>query len=407
MKYKNESLRVDKIVSIIKLGQQPSKNGPPLPYRHFGGGPNSLLIEGNEALTIYENEIEALFNSNKEIPATYTFTKFETEVCNLLKILKRENRNCQPENIKMLFDQLLAVEIQEYEILNEVWGAQLQESKIQFGDFTIYHFFRSNKELTEKYPELKNTIFTDHLKSNYLIGITIKARHQEKATEKAHEYFATFENAFNYMLADLRHNHQLSILTAPNQSTMDSIVCNKETMGKATKFVGRFSNIDLEHDVFTDSLQGNNLVWSLITKIEKSDVEKRLLNSIEWIGKATIEKEKPKALVQFVFAIEGLLHYNEGGFITPSIVSQLSDWLAFIIEDDMEQRKKISSYFKELYKKRSAIAHGASKIIDEADLHLALQISKLMIISFLTHEPLKNLKTISELNSYMTDLKFK
>ncbi|MGN6618300.1 MAG: hypothetical protein ACTHJ5_14090, partial [Ilyomonas sp.] len=122
---------------------------------------------------------------------------------------------------------------------------------------------------------------------------------------------------------------------------------------------------------------------------------------------ALMEKDNAKSLFQFVIAIEGMLQIQEKAFVTPSIVSQISESLAFIIEDDLEKRKAISKYFKDLYQKRSAIAHGGVKIIGKEDLKLALTICKQMIFSLTCIKPFNTFSNIQQLNDFLNDLKFK
>jgi hypothetical protein len=81
--------------------------------------------------------------------------------------------------------------------------------------------------------------------------------------------------------------------------------------------------------------------------------------------------------------------------------------MAFIISDDKNERIKIVKLFKDIYQKRSAITHGGIKIINIEDISISLQLSKLMIISFLTNKPFCEMKNMEELNKHLINLKFK
>jgi hypothetical protein len=406
MKYDKHINIINELTDIAEIILRPFDN-PREPYKSFGLGNSNITFRGFDKVDKYQDGLESIFNSNKEISETWTLKKFETDFVNLIRILKNENRLCNTADIETLFDKFAKVEIQESEILYELYGAEMNLPKLALGDFTIYDFDLSISELTKRFPYLVHQdIYFSNRKSKYLVGIKVKARDNDKAVEIANSLCESFENIFSYMIADLKHERTIGIFNFRGWRTTSIVVCNQNSMG----FQGK-NNIVLPVNIadpfFTDPSQGNDKLWTLITKTQKTEIEKRLLNAIEWIGKAVYDFDLSKSLVQFVFAIEGMLQQNEKTIITPSIVSQLSDWLAFIINDDLEQRKKISKYFKDIYQKRSAIAHGAAKTIDIQDLAMALQISKLMIIAFLTHKPFCDIKTMDELNKCMTDLKFK
>ena len=385
--------------------------GPPdhskEPYKSFGIDKYNITFLGFDKLEKFQIGLETMFISNKEISETWPLKKFETEFVNLIRQLKNEKRPCESKDVELLFEKFTKSDVQESEILYELYGATMNLPKLILGDFTIYDFDLSITELTERFPYLvHHDLYFSDRKSKYLLGIKVKARDNDKAVEIANKLCEIFENVFSYMIADLKHERTVGVFNFRGWRTTKIVVCNNDSMG----FQGKnsiFLPVNIDDPFFTDTSQGNDKVWFLITKPQKTEIEKRLLNAIEWIGKAIYDIDLSKSLVQFVFAIEGMLQQNEKAVITPSIVSQLSDWLAFIINDNLEQRKKISKYFKDIYQKRSAIAHGAAKTIDIQDLVMALQISKLMTIAFLTNKPFCDIKTMEELNKYITDLKFK
>lgn len=406
MKHVKHINTINELTDIAEIILRPIDNSPE-PYKSFGIDKYNITFLGFEKLEKFQKGLENIFSSNKDISETWTLKKFENELVNLIRVLKNEKRLCNPIDIETLFDNFTKVEIQESEILYELYGAEMNLPKLVLGDFIIYNFDLSINELTERFPYLVHQdLYFSHRKSKYLVGVKVKARDNDKAVEIANKLCETFENVFSYMIADLKHERTVGIFNFRGWQTTSIVVCNPNSMGKQMKN-SIFLPVNIADPFFTDASQGNDKIWVLITKTQKTEIEKRLLNAIEWIGKAVYDIDLSKSLVQFVFAIEGMLQQNEKAIITPSIVSQLSDWLAFIINDDLEQRKKISKYFKDIYQKRSAIAHGAIKTIDIQDLGIALQISKLMIITFLTNKPFCDIKTMDELNKHITDLKFK
>lgn len=377
------------------------------PSKSFGLGESNISFTGLEAVSQYQEGLEKLYSSKTEIEQTISIKEFEKSLIVLMRTLRDKKNQCSSDDIDSFFKNLLALEKNEYEILYELYGAEMNGDILNLGEFTVFNLSHSNEKLVEKYPPLINRdLYFTHSKSNIYLGIRVTARENSKAVEISDELLETFENVMNYMIADLKHQRCVGNINFRGWKSIQRIICGNSSMG-----INSSSDISLpvniEDPFFKDGSQGNDNIWFLITKQNKTELEKRLLQSIEWIGKAIHDKDKSKALVQFVFAIEGMLKYDEKSLITPSIVSQLSDWLAFIIQDDYIKRKEIANYFKAIYKKRSAIVHGGSKTIDIEDLRIALQISKLMIISFLKTKPFCDFTSMQEVNDYITELKFK
>lgn len=406
MKYQKEVSKIDELVSICEVIPNSFSDGGQ-PCRSFGMGSSNISFVGFEKLEVFQGHLEHLYTLNKELSETWTLKKFETELATLIRRLKNESKKCETKDIEELFVSFLTPEIYESEILYELYGAELDEPKLSLGDFTVYNFDLSISELTEKYPHLaQSDIYFSHRKSQLLLGIHTKARENAKAVEIADKLVETFENVFSYMICDLKHERSVGIFNFRGWQTKTAVVCNNKSMG----YHGRsriFIPVNISDPFYLNPSQGNDILWKLITKSSKTEIEKRILNAVEWIGKAVYDLDISKSLVQFVFAIEGMLQLNEKAFVTPSIVSQLSDSLAFIIQDNLEERKSIAKYFKDIYQKRSAIAHGASKTIDSEDLHLALEIAKRMVISFLTKKPFDEMKSMDDLSKHLIDLKFK
>jgi hypothetical protein len=369
-------------------------------------GESNVSFIGYENIATYQKCLEEFYKIDKSIYNTITLKTFEISLIQLVRVLRNEKRKTKKEDFQKLFADLKKIEIIESEVLYELYGCHMSKDIIQLGDFIIYNYAKSSELIEQKYPYLSNKeLFFDRRKSDIFLSVKVKARENPKATELADELVKIFENVFSYMIADFEHQRSVGVFNYRKWNNTSRIICNESNLGfSGTNNVVLPVNID--DKFFIDEEQGNNIVWKLITKDNKNEIEKRLVQAIEWIGKGVYDKDNSKSLVQLVFAIEGMLQYNEKAIITPSIVSQISDWLAFIIQDNPTKRKEIVKFFKQTYRKRSAIVHGGSKVVDFDDLRIAFQISKLMVISFLVHKPFCELQTMQQLNEYINDLKF-
>lgn len=407
MKYTNEAKLINELITISQVVYQNQQNDKF--SESFGFDEENISFLGLINISKYKLSIEKLYTSNKSICETFSFFKFQDRIIELIRTLKVEKTQCKAENLNEIIDDIIRIEIIEHEIFYPFYGAQMNSDLLKFGDFTIYDKQKCKELLNEKSFTINDKdLYFELIKSDLLISIKIKARESDKAFEIADKYCMSFENVFSYVLGDLSNDKRIGIFNFRGFSTMGKIISSNLGIGfngKSDVILG----LNLDHNYlsyFNNKELGNDEVWFLITKKDKSEIEKRLLNAIEWVGKAINDRDNSKSLIQFVFAIEGMLQYDEKIFINQSIVSQLADSLAFIITDEKEERKKMSRKFKDIYKKRSSIAHGSNAKIDFEDLEEVFEITKNMIISFLIKSPFKEMKTMESLNTHIINLKF-
>lgn len=365
------------------------------------------IAEEKDAIE-YQKALTFLFEANKEVSNTYSIRSFEDCIINIIRDSLSENTICKEDDIKDLYKTVLAKPITDLEIIYILKGVKVNEAKSALGDFTIYKYPDCIELLTEKYPTFwQHNTFLNDKNPETLLGIKVKARENNKIVEIADSLVKTFENTLNYEIADLTHRRSIGIFTYRPWSNVPRITCYEN------KGIGYYGSnipslpITLLLSTSEEIPSERKILFELITKVNKTEIERRVLNAVEWAGKACIDLDNSKALMQFVFALESLLQYNEGSFIVPSIISQMSDWSAFIISDDASERKEIAGHFKHIYNKRSAIAHGGKTNIEIGDLVIAARLVKRIVRTFLCTEPYCKMKTMNEVRNHIETLKFK
>lgn len=405
MKYQKLKFKLDELVLVTENLQDPMRHEHPIKF--FGFGDNNISYLGLENIDKFNKTIDAFFCFHKEITDTWTFYSFEKRFTILLTSQVKEKRDATENEIEEFFASFLNEELQQSEVLYDLYGARSNKALLEFGGFNVYNLALLPKHLEDKYPyldEYKYLLQTQ--KSRIVLGINVSARENSKAVEKADKLCTSFENALSYMLADFEHKNIVRVFNFQGNSALDVNIMGKIFPGHISR-KKVFFPVDLDNSYFIDSDRGHRKIWGLITKSDKTEMEKRLLESIEWVGKAVYNDDLAMALVQLVISVETMLKFDENAFVSGSIVSQLSEWLAFILHDKTEERKKVSKYFKELYRDRSAITHGGSKSLNIQDLQVGCQICKQMVTSFLVTQPFCDMKTIKDLSEYMTELKFR
>ena len=116
--------------------------------------------------------------------------------------------------------------------------------------------------------------------------------------------------------------------------------------------------IMIDNDWFSNVESGNKRIWEIFVKENKTELEQRIFNSINWVGKAFGESDERISLLEIAFAFESLFQGNTKEIISPSIVASISEYYAFINGDSTEKRIELEKEFKQFYSERSGLAHG-------------------------------------------------
>jgi len=402
MNLKDTKAIVDNLISISV--HIPNNKTSVRPYKMIGMGASNISYLG-ENVEIFDAACQTIYQINKEIYSTISFKKLEESLIVLIRRLKQEEKKCEEADLTELINKILNIPVVESEALYEIYGLTLDEPSLTLGAYTIYNYQKSRDQLVKTYPFLENGISFLQQNPEYILGVKVSSRDNNKSVEMANKLCDKFENIVNYMISDLTHKNSIGIRNYRSDRYLSVVICNNSTPGSNNKAYHK-DLVNISDPFFLNPSNGNEKIWNLTKAKHITKLEKRILISVEWIGRAIHDLEQDKALVQFVFAIEAMLQFNDGSFISPSIVSNISECLAFIISDKLIDRIEISNQFKTIYQKRSAIAHGGDKSIVRDDLVTAHYLAVSMIQCLLTKPQFIAMQSNSDLNDYITNLKF-
>lgn len=384
--------------SIIKEGLVNEK-----PSKYFNSKFGKLVFSGIKQYRIYSEESENLYYKIKEISNFFSKKNFEKYLfTEFIPILKDENRIAVENDIKLFATYFKKQNIENYKISREIYGLDFKGLKITLGQFSIINSLL-NKEIYDKFKKLCDE---DEI-PKYLIEVNIKAKDISKAKEIANLKFEQFENIIAFMVGDLSRKKNIKILNNLDTSSQQIFIISSNKIHHQQK--QNYSLIiDIDDNYFIDNQNGNAKIWQLFSNDKTSDLEKRIINAIEWAGKALKDDNEAKVLIQFMFAIECALHIQpKNTIINSSILSLISDNIAFLLYDDFDNRKMISSTFKDLYQKRSDIVHGSSQNVKSQDLNKAFHLCKSIVKKLLTDETYLTFSTAEKLGEHLTNQKFK
>ncbi|GEM_PF-3269648 len=384
--------------SIIKNGVICEK-----PSKQFYLESGQLVFSGTKQYQIFNKESENLYYRIREISdffsektfANYLFTEF-------IPIIKNENRVVLENDFNLLVTYFKNQKIKTYKISREIHGVYIEKDKIKLGDFIIFNTVK-NKETLNKFRKLCDA---DEI-PQFLIEIDIHAKDIDKAIEIANLKFEQFENIIAFIVGDLSRKKNIKIVNKIDTTSKKIFISSEKKISHREN--SNYSLIiDLDEEYFINKQLGNDKIWKLFSTESSNDLEKRIKNSIEWAGKALKDENDAKVLIQFMFAIECALHIQpKNTIINSSILSLISDNIAFLLYDDFDNRKMISSTFKDLYQKRSDIVHGSSQNVKSQDLNKAFHLCKSIVKKLLTDETYLTFSTAEKLGEHLTNQKFK
>lgn len=407
MNYKIQTELVNTLKKIARSGADQLNTEKTKSVRSFGFGDYGIRFVGSEDIEVFKETIIKMMQIH-ELDKAITLKSFTNRLIELLGELIWGNLDCNENDIEIFYKLFLEQKYIEFEIVGPIYGIQMDTNEYTLGDFKIYNlsFLKEILRSRRGYIKELETMYYGNIDSEYVVGIKVRARQQEKAVEIANQYLGIFENVLNYVVSDTSHTICPGVFNYKGHRVRSSLAISEIGVGSNNEATSISLPFEINDKNCKSSAIGNDLLWPLITKSNKNNLEKRILNAVDWIGKAIYEVDPAKAVTEYIFAIEGLLLLNEGSFISSSIVSQISDWAAFIIYDNLEDRKKLAKRFKEIYQKRSAVSHGGKTNISSDDLFKAYAICKQLIIILLVNVDFKGMSKIEDIRDWVESKKF-
>lgn len=406
---------IGNLVSIAELGPFSLENCKAnTSYRIFGCDP-ALFLRGDDKVKQFEEAVEHFWENNHEVYQTIAKKTVERKVVHLVFYSCQNEEPLTESDIEQMFDELLAIPKEEWEVFRPLYGARLStESPLKLGPFTVYNWELHQPLITTKYPPeevLWNVHSTTvHLKdalTDLLISIKVSTRDESRAKEFADIRFRQFENVVRYMIANKKGRLDVGIFDYRSGNSFTSISLSTTCAVTSSQGEGVYQQVDIDDPFFINSSAGHTWIWNTLSQSNLSKMQQQVIAAIEWTGKGVRDPDPAKAFVQFVFAIEALLTFKQQGvLISPSIASQMAEYSAFIIGTDFESRSQVERLVKKLYGRRSAVAHGGSQSVLESEVYEALGLVKYLITKIITEPALLAITSIDQLQEWISRQKY-
>lgn len=400
---------ISELLRVVKIGPNPKdETGYTGHFRTLDG--KNLYFSGHDINT-FETVSERIWKSNIDLFETVTLKSVKDQIIKLLQKQVFDDENITQEETDQLIPTFLSMPIQVWEVFRPLYGAILPPNEVAplvLGPYTIYHVKHHKANILEKYPH-GNMIYElelEHMDTELTISVIIRARENIRAKELSENKFRQFDNIIRYMLGH-HHQYDVAVLDFNNRGLSKSLIFSSEVAASSSSVTGTIQRLLITDQFFQDSNNGNLWIWNTLNSDKLNDLEKRIFAAINWIGKGSKEKDTTNSFVQYVFALESLFTFQKKGvLVSPSIANQLSEFSAFILGNDIDSRKRYLKTVKDLYSKRSAIAHGGSQVILEDEVIEAYMLVKYLIVTLITHPDLKALKSMDELQQWVENLKY-
>jgi hypothetical protein len=150
-------------------------------------------------------------------------------------------------------------------------------------------------------------------------------------------------------------------------SDLDDVWALSRTSGifaSSTAFRGPIQPFLLSRDVAEEFFDGPFGFYPLIEEYpeERSEMEDLLLTALHWIADSAVQAKPENQLLSLFIALETILTGRSG------ITRDLSEGMAFLLADELEERRAVRDTVRALYEGRGHVAHGGARDVADRDV---------------------------------------
>ncbi|TVY04325.1 HEPN domain-containing protein [Cohnella terricola] len=399
---------ISELLRVVKVGPNPKDGTGYQGHLRTLDGKN-LYFSGQDIIT-FETISEKIWKGNNDLFETVTLKAVKDQIIKLLQKQVFDGNHITQAETDQFIPTLISMPIQAWEVFRPLYGANLppNANPLALGPFTIYHAEHHKANILAKYPH-GNMIYDlelEHMDTMLIMNVMINARENNRANELSDNKFRQFDNIIRYMLGPT-HQHDVAVNNFNSWAVTQSLIFSAEQAASSSSATGSIQSVQITDQFFQDSKNGNLWIWNKLNSGKLTDLEKRIFAAVNWIGKGAKEKEPANSFVQYIFALESLFTFQKKGvLVSPSIANQLSEFTAFILGNDLDSRKRYLKTVKDLYGKRSAVAHGGSQVILKDEVVEAYEIVKNLVVTLITQPDLQILKSVDELQQWVDNKKY-
>ena len=378
-----------------------------------------------ETLAEYRNVRQKLlekFAPDEDLSESAIDSVLRTAVFEVVDIPKRRDQNLSVrlDQALEILRTFLASPSEEYECWIEVGGLDVSSLSACFGGVRFVVFDEDQIQNLKKTIHTKHVIgqseklmFIDDLLADSLLGrptavSKVNARDAKAALSLAERKVRSIIECLNFFSDAIPGDHG-SLFLPTNQESPSGVerlaVSDSGSMYhdySDDRPVGVFSIAEVRENAEEMAPCAFDRVESLLEK-SRNDVDELLLTAVRWAGRATVATTREEAFLLFAIALECLVLPTE----KDELRYRLSQRVARLCGEDMDQRLELAKRTKKLYDVRSKIVHSGHYEVTEDERDEIQIATRVVILRLLTDPDVEKYGKLDKLHEYFERLTFK
>jgi len=399
---------VREILKLIETSEQIIKSGEKASIVANVGDNKYRISEKNRES--YEEQIEKIWTLNKEIIKNFKKSDFEKSFIDQIVRSYLENGEVKDNEINRFVNDLLAFRKRKFTVITEIFGIKFEhgDDPYKIGPFSLYKLTDHRKFLESLFEGRdEHFILKDQPFNEYIIRCEVEAHHSEEANEKAGTEFLRFERICKFILAWFPPQYDIGIFNYRRSQMLKTRIISEDGNGIETfKRKGIFFPINIKEFLKKVSDFGLEDVWKFLKQKNISEMERKLLLAMEWIGRAKNDFSLETKFLDVEIALEVLFGYQKGGLFTAGMGHRIAESIALLIGSTVEKRFEIEKDIKYLLERRGGIVHSGKNNVTEEDFRKLMSYMLLIILYFFNKQRLQKIKNLEELNELLKEMKY-
>jgi hypothetical protein len=372
----------------------------------FGFGTDSLNIIGDDNLRSFDDIVNKLLQSDRDIENTLSPKELISLLIPVLRKKKKAGVDFTQVECDHFWEKVTSIPVLDFRVLRDLYGASIsiQDDPFLISCFKIYDW-KNHKNLIVAAELKDDSLIWDKSAHGLLIECTVRARDKQKALELADILFSRFELIIWFMIGYRTDRFDVSILNYTGSKLTQYYMFTRDNFHKGRGRTGPIEALPLD-DVFFSKPSPEFTRLLAIIDHQSNALERKLLRCVEWVGQSLMDSNPASAFVKAATALEVLFSETEKGLITPSIMAQISESCALLLGGDLKSRMKIEKHVKRLYGIRSSVVHFGEDTVPRDDLNLLIHIAKAVVLTLLSDAMYGRIQSVKELHAYLKAKKY-
>ncbi len=392
---------IDTVLKCARFGEgfEPSEAEA---YETLGVGAGRIVLEGHETFDKIDAALALFAREFPDAAANYSAKTIRARIMDSLRAKGDAAAGYSTGDVDAVVAGLRAQAPVVWTVLHPVFGGILINGQVvTLGPFKVF-----------EWPTHAATAGAQRLltvagpRPGLHVAVDVAASESARAYELARIQFRRFENIMRFLIGNVHAEADVGVYDFRRWEIDQHYTVS--TLGAASSGTasGARRQVPLDDPSFATQA-GAPWLWQAAAATSCSDLQRRVLSAVDWIGKGLRDNDPARSLVQFMFALEALLQAQAGGVtITSSVMAQLAEASAFILGRTLARRLEIERLVKHLYGRRSAVAHGGASAVSEIDRLDALWIVRDVVVTITTDAGLSGLQSAKEVLDWVQRTKY-